>query len=202
MIRTALLRFGWLVALLALFSFFLPWVVFRHPLGLDRHHPGSTLALSSELAAEADRPWYQAFLLPEPQEFHAALARPLEGESAFVIAKEAQSAAPADRHRTAALSKIFSLPDPRVAGLIVYAIPAAAILGIVLLSFGLGRIPLLLLGLLSGGAYVLIRLRVNETFLDRATSGVATGIGLWIALWALFLSAAIVLLSSLATGKK
>jgi len=202
MIRTALLRFGWFVALLAVGSFFLPWIVFRHPAGGDKHRPGATLALSSELAAEADRPWYQTYFLPEGQAFQTALARPFEGESAFVIAKEAQSVIPADRHRTAALAKVFALPDPRIAGVIVYAIPASAILGIALLSLGVGRIALLLLGLLTGGAYVVIRLRLNETFLDRATSGIGTGLGLWFALWLLGLSALIVVLSALASGKK
>ena len=198
MIRTVLLRFGWLVALLAVLSFFLPWVV-PHSLG---HRVGSTLAVSSQLAADADKAWYQTYLLPEEPEFRSSLARPFEGESAFLIAKESQGTAVADRHRTAALAKIFSLPDPRIAGVVVYVIPASAILGIVLLALGLGRIPLILVALLSGGAYVLVRLRLNETVLDRAVSGLGTGLGLWLALWLLGLSALILLLSALATGKK
>ena len=200
MIRTFLLRFGWFVALLSVGSFFLPWIVFRHP--LDRHRPGASLTLSSELASEAAKPWYESLILPERADFNSAQARPFEGESAFLIAKEAQSAVPADRHRTAAMAKVFSLPDPRIAGVIVYAIPASAVLGIALLALGLGRIPLLLVALLSGGAYVLIRLCLNETFLDRATSGLGTGLGLWAALWLLALTAVILLLSALATGKK
>jgi len=199
MIRSLLLRLGWFAALLAVASFFLPWIVFRHPLAAARH---AALSLSSAIAADAEKPWWQDYVLPEQPDFKMALERPLEGESAFVVAKEAQGAAPAERHRTVALAKIFNLPDPRMAGVIVYAVPALAVLGAALVSLGVGRIWLLLLGILSAGGYVLVRGRFNETFLDRATSGVGTGLGLWLALWALALGAVVVLLSAFATGKK
>jgi len=182
--RSFLLKAGWTLALLTVGAFFLPWIkletaAFNRVVERQR--------IAHQLEVEADLPWYQRLLLLRSQDSRQALDQPLAGSSGFDVVQWVRSSAPLhEREQAKDIGEAFGLADLRVLALAIYTVPALALLGMTLMTLGLGsRLPVLLSAVAAIGFYFLVRYRLDETFLDRVTLGVAPGIGLWLGIYGL-----------------
>jgi len=200
--RSFLLKVGWTVALLTVAAFFLPWIKLEVP-ALNKIVERELIAHQLEVAA--DLPWYQRLILLRPQDMRDALNRPLEGNSGLTMVQWSRSNAPFhDRVRAKIIGEAFGVGDLRVLAVLFYAVPALALLGMALMALGLpSRLWVLLPAIGAIGFYFLARARLDETFLDRATSGVTPGIGLWVGLYGLGLVGIVLLIDAmLPDGKR
>ena len=192
-----LLRLGWVLALAVVGAFFVPWIKtapFNHSLARER--------LVAELAREAEQPWYRLYFEVRSEDWKRATREPLRGESGFDLVRLTHGVTPTEQKKAREQAKVFGIDDLRLAALLVYGLPAVALLGMVLFTLVSARIPLLAVAILSMGFYFFVRHGLDETLLERMLNGVVPGLGLWATLYGLLAVGVLLFLGALLPGGK
>jgi hypothetical protein len=203
--RSFLIKVGWFLAVVTVAAFFLPWVKLETA---AFNRVAERQRIANQLEAEADQPWYQRYFSLRPQDTRVALHDPLSGVSGLTLVEWARGTASVqDREKVRNVAEAFGLTGPTallIGAVSVYAVPALALLGMILFTIGMGaRLPLFLCAAACFGLYFLFRYRLDEAFLDRTVLGVAPGAGLWIALYGLALVGLVLLVDAiLPDGKR
>jgi hypothetical protein len=174
---------GWSCGLVAAVGCFLPWVKL---VALEQRPGRAAKAVIAELSEDAERPYWQQMLFLRSEETDYALTRVMEGISGYTLLEDMRRPERKRQHRE--LDDLFLTKTDRlpVRGLLLYAIPASALISACCLALVRRPFWVILLPLVGSGClYVLMRTRINETYFERLVSGVQIGVGLWLSLYAL-----------------
>jgi hypothetical protein len=174
---------GWSCGLIAAVGFFLPWVKL---VSVEQRPGHAAKAVIAELSEDAERPYWKQMLLLRSEEKDYALSHVMVGVSGYALLEDMRRPERKRQHRELDdlfLTKTDQLP---ARGLLLYALPASALISACCLALVRRPFWVILLPLIGSGClYALIRTRINETYFERLVSGAQIGIGLWLSLYAL-----------------
>ncbi len=182
---------GWLLSLAATIAFFLPWLKFPAR-NAERVHPARS-AIIQEINRDSNRPLWKSYLTLTSEEWNRALRDAGIGVTGFEIPEIYQVSR--HHHDAVLLNASGLLGSERQAdrACFAYALPVLAFFSAAFITFVPRKGALLLPFLATLGLYFLLRFKLNETYLERLTSSLDVGLGLWLSLYAL-LGLAVVLL--------
>jgi hypothetical protein len=174
---------AFLLGILVCGGFFLPW--FKLPTERTKTQL-SRSQITREVSAYGAAPWWRQWFLLSGWERAMVVEEPLEGLSGWELHEIFTVEKP--RHPVAlAVGRLFMggsrTLDKR--HLLFFPVGAAALALIFLLGCRSTKWPLLLPWSLCLGLYVYGRESLQEAYLDRVTSGLACGLGLWFTLYGL-----------------
>ena len=183
MLKFVVERLGWVVTIVVVVAFFLPWLKTGERSGRSAVSPEQT---REEMVEEADQSWMETYFTLRPNEVQDALFHPLAGTSGCSLLLLARSDRPADQHRARKMVSFLGSTESREAAVLIYAIPAFVLIGICMMVVAAdGRGIFLLPCAMCAGLYFFMRGRLSETYLDRSVLELAAGLGLWISLYGL-----------------
>jgi hypothetical protein len=201
MLKLMIERIGWAVAFTVVIAFFLPWL--KSKTG-GAEAPVRPERAVQELVEEAERPWFTSYFSLREREILDATTQPLQGTSGFGLLLLTRSDQITDQEKARRMVSFLGSIEPKPAAILIYAVPACALIAACFLTVvprvrGLFFIPISLCLLI----YLMMRVRLNETYFERLVLDLSAGLGLWISLYGL-LAMMVLLLArySLAWTKK
>ncbi len=183
MVKSILERMCWAIAFSVVIAFFLPWLKAKGHGAMDYAH--SELK-KQEVVEDANRPLGESYFMLRTEEIRDALSDPLDGTSGWALLLMTRSEKPDDREKARKMISFLGNMESREAGILIYAVPACALISACFFTVAirvrwLFLIPLALCGLL----YTFLRTGLNETYFDRLVLDLPVGLGLWISLYGL-----------------